>query len=285
MTFRILTDSTADLPNSWIEEHDITVLGLTVQLDGRTYETVGSQALSSEDLLERMAQGAQPTTSQVNVGQFETVFKEAAEKAEPVLYLAFSSALSGTYQSSIIAREMVLEQYPEAIIEIVDTKAATIGEGYLVLKAAQARQEGKSLAEVQSLVNELIPHLRTYLLVDDLGHLVRGGRLSKTAAMIGGLVNIKPLIAIDAEGRLGSIAKIRGRKKGIKEMISLTLADLDDDCVIVAYTGDPSAAEETAQTLQTSGVPTVIVHPLGPIIAAHVGLDVIALLSIGKKAR
>lgn len=127
MTFTIVTDSTSDLPISWVQENDVTVLGLTINLDGVTYETVGENRLTSADLLKKMASGSQPTTSQVNVGQFEEVFEEAAKEGHEVLYLAFSAALSGTYQSAVIAREMVVDQYPDAVITIVDTKAATIG--------------------------------------------------------------------------------------------------------------------------------------------------------------
>ncbi len=110
-----------------------------------------------------------------------------------------------------------MDQYPEAVITIVDTKAATIGEGYLVMKAVEARATGKTLAETKAIVEDLVPRLRTYLLVDDLNHLVRGGRLSKAATLIGGLVNIKPLLALNAEGKLEAIAKIRGRKKELRK--------------------------------------------------------------------
>ncbi|WP_105100547.1 DegV family protein [Streptococcus suis] len=286
MTFTIVTDSTSDLPISWVQENDVTVLGLTINLDGVTYETVGENRLTSADLLEKMASGSQPTTSQVNVGQFEEVFEAAAKEGQEVLYLAFSAALSGTYQSAVIAREMVMDQYPDAVITIVDTKAATIGEGYLVMKAAQARAAGKSLAETKALIEDLVPRLRTYLLVDDLNHLVRGGRLSKSAALIGGLVNIKPLLALNAEGKLEAIAKIRGRKKGIKEMLNLTLDNLDHSTVMVAYTGDLEAAKAIKATLlEDSRVTDVLLTELGPIIATHTGTGVLAILSINKKER
>ncbi|HEL2572206.1 DegV family protein [Streptococcus suis] len=286
MTFTIVTDSTSDLPVSWVQENDVTVLGLTINLDGVTYETVGENRLTSADLLEKMASGSQPTTSQVNVGQFEEVFEAAAKEGQEVLYLAFSAALSGTYQSAVIAREMVMDQYPDAVITIVDTKAATIGEGYLVMKAAQARAAGKSLAETKALIEDLVPRLRTYLLVDDLNHLVRGGRLSKSAALIGGLVNIKPLLALNAEGKLEAIAKIRGRKKGIKEMLNLTLDNLDHSTVMVAYTGDLEAAKAIKATLlEDSRVSDVLLTELGPIIATHTGTGVLAILSINKKER
>ncbi|HEM2808701.1 TPA: DegV family protein [Streptococcus suis] len=286
MTFTIVTDSTSDLPISWVQENDVTVLGLTINLDGVTYETVGENRLTSGELLEKMATGGQPTTSQVNVGQFEEVFEAAAKEGKEVLYLAFSAALSGTYQSGVIARDMVLDNYPDTAIEIVDTKAAAIGEGYLVMQAAQARAAGKSLAETKALIEELVPRLRTYLLVDDLNHLVRGGRLSKAAALIGGLVNIKPLLALNAEGKLEAIAKIRGRKKGIKEMLNLTLDNLDHSTVMVAYTGDLEAATAIKATLlEDSRVSDVLLTELGPIIATHTGTGVLAILSINKEER
>ncbi|MBO4106884.1 DegV family protein [Streptococcus suis] len=286
MTFTIVTDSTSDLPISWVQENDVTVLGLTINLDGVTYETVGENRLTSGELLEKMATGGQPTTSQVNVGQFEEIFESAAKEGKEVLYLAFSAALSGTYQSGVIARDMVLDAYPDAVIKIVDTKAAAIGEGYLVMQAAQARAAGKSLAETKALIEELVPRLRTYLLVDDLNHLVRGGRLSKAAALIGGLVNIKPLLSLNAEGKLEAIAKIRGRKKGIKEMLNLTLDGLDHSTVMVAYTGDLEAAAAIKATLlEDSRVTDVLLTELGPIIATHTGTGVLAILSINKEER
>ncbi|HEL9630288.1 TPA: DegV family protein [Streptococcus suis] len=286
MTFTIVTDSTSDLPISWVQENDVTVLGLTINLDGVTYETVGENRLTSTDLLAKMETGGLPTTSQVNVGQFEEVFEAAVKEGKEVLYLAFSSALSGTYQSGIIARDMVLDNYPDAVIEIVDTKAAAIGEGYLVMQAAQSRATGKSLAETKALIEDLVPRLRTYLLVDDLNHLVRGGRLSKAAALIGGLVNIKPLLALNAEGKLEAIAKIRGRKKGIKEMLNLTLDNLDHSTVMVAYTGDLDAAEAIKATLlEDSRVSDVLLTELGPIIATHTGTGALAIISINKEER
>lgn len=286
MTFRIVTDSTSDLPTGWAQEHGVTVLGLTINLDGKTYETVGDNRLTSDFLLEKMEAGSQPTTSQVNVGQFEEVFQAAAKAEEAVLYLAFSAALSGTYQSAVIARDMVLDQYPEAVITIIDTRAATIGEGYLVMKAVEARAIGKSLKETVALIEELSPRLRTYLLVDDLNHLVRGGRLSKAAGLIGGLVNIKPLLSLNAEGKLEPIAKMRGRKKGIREMMNLTLDNLDHSTVMVAYTGDLTAATAIKTTLlEDHRVSEVIVTELGPVIATHTGTGVLAILSIGSEKR
>lgn len=226
MTFSILTDSTADLQEDWAAAHQIDLIGLTINLDGKTYETVGPDRLDSESLLEKMKQGAKPTTSQINVGEFEAYFRQQVQSNQPVLYIAFSSVLSGTYQSAMIARELVLEDFPEARIDIVDTLAAAGGEGFLVIKAAEAREAGKSLEETKQMILDLLPRLRTYFLVDDLNHLMRGGRLSKTSAIVGNIVNIKPLLWIDASGKLVPLAKVRGRKKGIKEMLKQATSDI-----------------------------------------------------------
>lgn len=147
------------------------------------------------------------------MGQFEESFRHHAQNGDRVLYLAFSSVLSGTYQSSMIARDIVLEEFPQATIEIIDTLAAAGGEGYLSILAAQARDEGKSLEETKAMIIDILPRLRTYFLVDDLYHLMRGGRLSKTSAIMGSLANIKPLLWIEPSGKLVPLAKVRGRKK------------------------------------------------------------------------
>ena len=286
MTFKILTDSTADLPESWALENDVQILGLTIQLDGETYETVGEKKLTSEQLLSKMEAGSQPTTSQINVGQFEDIFRGYAEIGMPVLYIAFASVLSGTYQSAVMARDMVLEDFPEAVIRIIDTKAASMGEGILVMKAVEAKAAGQSLEQVVALIKSLVPKVKTYFLVDDLNHLMRGGRISKTAALMGSLVNIKPVIAVKGDGRLDSVAKVRGKKKAQIEVVRMTLEDIADPRVVIAYAGADS--QEVAQVLKeqllmSEQINDVLVLPLGPVIATHTGPGTLGLFSIAHE--
>ena len=286
MTFKILTDSTADLPESWALENDVQILGLTIQLDGITYETVGEKKLTSEQLLSKMEAGSQPTTSQINVGQFEDIFRGYAEIGMPVLYIAFASVLSGTYQSAVMARDMVLEDFPEAVIRIIDTKAASMGEGILVMKAVEAKAVGQSLEQVVALIKSLVPKVKTYFLVDDLNHLMRGGRISKTAALMGSLVNIKPVIAVKGDGRLDSVAKVRGKKKAQTEVVRMTLEDIADPRVVIAYAGADS--QEVAQTLKdqllaSEQVNEVLILPLGPVISTHTGPGTLGLFSIAHE--
>ena len=284
MTFKILTDSTADLPESWTQEHDVQVLGLTIQLDGQTYETVGPDKLTSEQLLAKMESGSKPTTSQINVGQFEDVFRQYAQEGTAVLYVAFASALSGTYQSAVMAREMVLEDYPEAIITILDTKAASMGEGLLVMKAVEARAAGQSLEQTADLIQSLVPRVKTYFLVDDLNHLMRGGRISKAAALMGSLVNIKPIIAVTADGSLDSVAKVRGKKKAQAEVVRMTLEAISEPLVVIAYAGEKEVAENVKEQLLASGqVTEVLILPLGPVISTHTGPGTLGLFSIGSE--
>lgn len=286
MTFKILTDSTADLPESWALENDVQILGLTIQLDGTTYETVGDKKLTSEQLLSKMEAGSQPTTSQINVGQFEDIFRGYAEIGMPVLYIAFASVLSGTYQSAVMARDMVLEDFPEAVIRIIDTKAASMGEGILVMKAVEAKAAGQSLEQIVALIESLVPKVKTYFLVDDLNHLMRGGRISKPAALMGSLVNIKPVIAVKGDGRLDSVAKVRGKKKAQTEVMRMTLEDIADPRVVIAYAGADS--QEVAQVLKeqllmSEQVNEVLILPLGPVISTHTGPGTLGLFSIAHE--
>ncbi|HEQ6373736.1 TPA: DegV family protein [Streptococcus pyogenes] len=286
MTFKIMTDSTADLNQTWAEDHDIVLIGLTILCDGEVYETVGPNRISSDYLLKKMKAGSHPQTSQINVGEFEKVFREHARNNKALLYLAFSSVLSGTYQSALMARDLVREDYPDAVIEIVDTLAAAGGEGYLTILAAEARDSGKNLLETKDIVEAVIPRLRTYFLVDDLFHLMRGGRLSKGSAFLGSLASIKPLLWIDEEGKLVPIAKIRGRQKAIKEMVAQVEKDIADSTVIVSYTSDQGSAEKLREELLAhENISDVLMMPLGPVISAHVGPNTLAVFVIGQNSR
>ena len=286
MTFKILTDSTTDLSEKWAAENDVTILGLTIQLDGVAYETVGDNKLTSKVLLEKMKSGSQPTTSQINVGQFEDVFREYAKAGTPLLYVAFASLLSGTYQSAVMARDIVLEDYPQAVIEILESRAASMGEGLLVMKAVEARSEGKSLAETLDILLALRLKVQTYFLVDDLNHLVRGGRISKTAAMIGSLASIKPIIAVQADGSLKPIAKVRGKKKAQAECVRMLLENIADDRAVIAHADADQDAENLKEQLLADGrVKEVLIEPLGPVIATHVGPGTLALFGFAKNDR
>ena len=288
MTYKIITDSTTDLSDAYMAAHDVVMLGLTLTLDETTYQTVGLDRLTSDVLLEKMAAGAKPVTSQINVGQFSETFKSVIHSGNDVLYLGFSSGLSGTYQSAEMAKQLVLDEIPSARITTVDTLAAASGEGYLVKEAVKLRDNGASLDEVVVAMQDLIPRLRSWVMADDLYHLARGGRISKTAATVGTLVNIKPIIDVDPEGQLRQVGKIRGKKKALKTLVTNTLTDFDPAYphVMVGYSGEPDVAEEVkAELLQSNLITEVTLTPLGPTIATHTGTGTIAIFSIGRTQR
>lgn len=288
MTYKIITDSTTDLSDAYIAAHDVVMLGLTVTLDETTYQTVGLDRLTSDVLLEKMAAGAKPVTSQINVGQFSEIFKSVIQSGNDVLYLGFSSGLSGTYQSAEMAKQLVLDEIPSARITTVDTLAAASGEGYLVKEAVKLRDNGASLDEVVAAMQDLIPRLRSWVMADDLYHLARGGRISKTAATVGTLVNIKPIIDVGPEGQLRQVGKIRGKKKALKTLVANTLTDFDPAYphVMIGYSGEPDVAEEVkAELLQSDLITEVTLTPLGPTIATHTGTGTIAIFSIGRTQR
>lgn len=279
MTYKIITDSTTDLSDAYIAAHDVVMLGLTVTLDETTYQTVGLDRLTSDVLLEKMAAGAKPVTSQINVGQFSEIFKSVIQSGNDVLYLGFSSGLSGTYQSAEMAKQLVLDEIPSARITTVDTLAAASGEGYLVKETVKLRDNGASLDEVVAAMQDLIPRLRSWVMADDLYHLARGGRISKTAATVGTLVNIKPIIDVGPEGQLRQVGKIRGKKKALKTLVANTLTDFDPAYphVMIGYSGEPDVAEEVkAELLQSDLITEVTLTPLGPTIA---------IFSIGRTQR
>lgn len=287
-TFKLITDSTADLSPEYIEAKDILELGMTITLDGVDYPTTGKDRLTNEILLEGLAKGKLATTSQINSGTFQTAFTELVKEGREVLYIAFSSGLSGTYQSANIAREMVLEDYPTAKITVVDSLAAASGEGFLVEEAVKLQEAGKSVAEIIAVIEDLKSRLQSWFMVDDLPQLARGGRISKTAATLGTLASIKPLLDVDAEGKLRAVSKVRGKKKAINNLIDSTLSELDSDYprVIIGYSGDQEEAQKVKESFEVTGqVNEVVIRPLSPTIVTHTGSGTIAIFTIGKQAR
>ncbi|MFC4651326.1 DegV family protein [Lactococcus nasutitermitis] len=288
MTFQIITDSTADLSQSYLDAQHIATLGMTVTIGEKTYETIGAEALDNAILLSEIKQGKKVQTSQINSGQFAELFKKAVSNGEEVLYLAFSSGLSGTYQSAVIAKDMVLEEIPEAKITVFDTLAAASGEGFLVEEVVKLRDAGKSLSETLEILTDLSKRLRSWFMVDDLNHLARGGRIPKAVALVGTMANIKPVLDVDTEGKLRQVSKVRGKKKALKTLVDNTLDNIDSNYpkVIIAYSGSNEIAEQVKeQILEKNIVKEIAIRPLSPTIVTHTGDGTIALFSISLEKR
>ncbi|ALS02356.1 fatty acid-binding protein DegV [Enterococcus silesiacus] len=287
MTFKLMTDSCCDLPYTYLEANDVDFISMTIQLNGKELIDDLGKTFDYDWFLHEIKTGGMPTTSQVNVGSYIEFFRPWVETKTPILYLAFSSGLSGSYQSAIQAVEILKEEYGDAEIYVIDTKAASLGEGLLVSEVIQLKEAGHSLDEILLWLSENKMTVQSWVTVDDLKHLERGGRISKTAAAIGGLMNVKPIIIVDEQGKLKNIGKVRGRGKALKKLSDETVQGMVEplkQTIFIAYAGDLESAEKVKALIEEKiQVKEIRLHPLGPTITSHTGNGCIAVFSRGKK--
>ncbi|MDF2608283.1 MAG: DegV family protein, partial [Bacillales bacterium] len=224
MQLAIITDSCSDLPLSYVKENNIDVLSIMVNIQGREVPDDLGESMSHKEFYEIVRNGEMPSTSLINVQSFVDVFKKKTEDGYAVLYLGFSSPLSGTLNSALIAKDIVTDEMKYADITVIDTKCASLGQGLIVYYANEMLKSGATKDEIVNWVQDNNLKVNHLITVDDLGHLKRGGRLSGASAVIGSLLNIKPILQITDEGKLVPADKVKGRKKSIKYLVD-TLKD------------------------------------------------------------
>ena len=287
--FKIITDSTTDLPKEYLEEHDVGCLPISYILDGVTYGR--DRELDWKEFYAMMReQGKMPTTSQINPAEAKEYFEEYIKTDKEILHLAFSSGLSGTCGNMRMAAEEIMEEHPDVKIVVVDSLCASMGEGLFVHKAVKLRDQGKSLEETAAWLNENVQNFVHVFTVDDLFHLYRGGRVSKTAAVIGTLVSIKPKLHVDSEGHLIVIGKVRGRKKSLsalvdymEEKMGSRVQENKDDYVFISHGDALEDAEYVRdQIRERFGMEHFMINHIGPTIGAHSGPGTIALFFMGE---
>lgn len=283
----IMTDSTADLPDSYLKEHNIAVISLPYTLDGVTYTKENS--LSEKDFYDKMRNGSLPTTSQANPEELATFFEQIIqEKDMDILYIVFSSGLSGTFNSARIAAADITEKYPNHRVVLVDSLSATLGEGLLVHKAVQMKDAGSDLDTVTTWLEEHKLNLVHNFTVDDLFHLYRGGRVSKTAAFLGTIASIKPILHVDNEGHLIPLLKSRGRKKSISALVDCMEQQIGEwkdknDVVFISHGDCLEDAEALAALIKERlGIENFMIDYVGPTIGAHSGPGTLALFYLGE---
>ncbi len=282
----IVTDSSADLPASLVQELGVEVLPLSFTVQGKTYHNYpDDREMDPKVFYKMLRDGEMATTSAVNVAEYTAMLEPLLQAGKDVLVLAFSSGLSTTYQSSVIAVNELAEQYPDRKICTVDTLCASMGQGLMVWLAVQEQRKGKSLEEVRDWVEENKLHLCHWFTVDDLHFLKRGGRISAATAVVGTMLSIKPVLHVDDEGHLISMGKARGRGASLTALVDhMEQTVTDVDTVFISHGDCLADAEKVAADVKKRfGTKDVVINNIGPVIGAHAGPGTVALFFLGTK--
>lgn len=286
MGIRILTDSNADLSAEYFTSNNVVLAPMPYQMNGKDYIDSpfgGSNVMPRKEFYDAMRAGAHPTTSQINQASFEEILEPIFAAGDDVIYVAFSSGLTGTQNSARLAGEDLQEKYPERKLYIADTLSASMGQGHMVKLAVEALAQGKSAEEIVALVEKERFCLHHWFTVDDLVYLKRGGRISATSAALGTMLSIKPILAVNNEGRLVSIEKAKGRKKAIKQLATHLQEVLGDKpAPIYVITADSAEADvellrTNIRTLCNREVDEVV--DLTPVVGAHAGPGLLAIIT------
>ena len=286
MNYQIITDSACDLPKQMLQDLNVVAVPLTVNFRGEARNDSVADA-EVKELYDAMRAGEVATTSAVNPDGWSKVIEPALAAGKDALVLAFSSGLSTTYQSAVIAANELLESYPDRKIIVVDTCAAAFGQGLLVWYTCKMRDAGLSLEALAAWVEENKNHVAHWFTVDDLVYLKRGGRVSAATAMLGAMLNIKPVLHVDDEGHLVSMVKARGRKAAINALAAKLAedgGDWDNSTVFICHADAMEDAQKLAQIVkEKSGVKETIIGNLGAVIGSHAGPGTLALFFMGNK--
>ena len=288
MGYKIITDSTIDMDHKMIEELGLTVVPLRFTIDGKTYKDKADLSdMPTETFYAKLREGKMSTTSQINADEFTRVFEPVLQGGEDVLYIAFSSGLSGTCQSAFIARDELKEKYPERKIYVFDSLCASLGEGLLVYHAAMLKRAGTDIDSLYKWLGENVLKLCHWFTVDDLNYLKKGGRVSAATALVGTMLSIKPIMHTSDEGKLTVVGKARGRKSSLNTLID-TVGRLGinlQDQVMFICQADCQAEAETvaAQLKQRYGVKEVYINYIGPVIGSHTGPNTMGLFFVGTE--
>lgn len=284
----IVTDSSADLTAGMAEELGVEVLPLSFMVKGQTYRNYpDNREMDPGAFYAMLRAGEMATTAAVNVADYTSVLEPLLEQGKDVLVLAFSSGLSATYQSSVIAVNELKEKFPERKIFTVDTLCASLGQGLLVYLAAKKQQAGASIEEVRDWAEENKLHLCHWFTVDDLHFLKRGGRISAATAVLGSMLHIKPVLHVDDEGHLINMGKARGRGASLTALVDHmeeTAIDPASQVVFISHGDCLADAEKVAGDVKKRlGVKEVVINHVGPVIGAHSGPGTLALFFLGSR--
>lgn len=274
--YKIITDSSADLSQEMVEELGVQVLPLRFTIKGTTLKDYPDHRdMTSKEFYQLIREGEMPTTSAVNTQQYVDFLTPVLASGKDVLILSFSSGLSATYQSSAIAVAELRGQFPERKIYAIDTLCASAGQGMLVWYAAKKRLAGESIETVRDWVEDNKMKVCHWVTVDDLMHLKRGGRISAATAMVGTMLQIKPIIHVDDEGKLDTVGKARGRKAALDFLVKKVVDTAIDPAEQTMFFSHSDCREDVeymaAQLREKCGVKDVKICDIGPVIGSHTG--------------
>lgn len=289
MGIMLLVDSCSDLPLEYIEENRdvIDTIGMPINIEGiDCYDDFG-KTMSHEEFYGYLRKEIMPTTSQINSHRFMEKFRENYEKKNTLIYLGFSSGLSGTFNSAVVAWNMFMEEHPDADITIIDTVSASVGEGLLVVHVVEMLRKGCSRDEIIKWVEDNKLNSNHWFAVDTLTFLKKGGRISAATAAFGTLLNVKPIITLDDEGKLKPYANVRGRKKSLSFLLDKAKEHIvnEEETIIIIGHGDclNDAEELKSMVMSHFNVKKIIITQLGATIASHVGPGMISLAFMGER--
>jgi len=281
--FTILVDTSYDLPQEYVDEHDLKIIGIPFHLNGVTHDGGRWQEISDADFYKALAEGGVAGTTLINPETFVQVFTEYAKRDEELLVISLSSGLSGTAQNAVIALQDVKEEYPDCKISLIDGLNAAGGTGLVTVLAVRKRAEGLSAEETAKWLEEKRHSCFSLFTVDDLMYLHRGGRLSKLQAVAGSIIGIKPLLNVHPDGTLKLKDKARGRKAALETLISQMKRSLHPDTkkldtIVISHSNCLADAEKVAEMIKEFvEVENIYLVMMGPVIGAHVGPGCIAL--------
>jgi len=287
-TYQIVTDATSDLPLELVGKLDVHVIPMHCAIDGDDYLiTADNRNLSSHDFYDMLRAGRVSSTTQVNGETFKAEVRPFLKDGLDVLYICFSSGLSSTYASIRIAIEDLAEEFPERRLRIVDSLSATGGEGLLVYHAVKRMEDGMGLDELAQWIDDNKLHFAHWFTVDDLKFLKRGGRVSATAALVGTVLSVKPIMHVDNEGRLIPVDKVRGRRKSLEELVAhmeKSAIRPADQTVFISHGDTPEDAAYIEKLVRERlGVKNVFIGPVGPVVGSHGGPGIICLFFLAEE--
>jgi DegV family protein with EDD domain len=281
----LITDSCSDLPLEFVEASSLQIMNLNVDFKGKECKDDFGKTIKYKEFYEALRAGEITTTSQINVQTYKECFKRNILEGNSIIYLGFSSALSGCINSANIAKTAILEEFSNADITIIDTTSASLGEGLIVYYTYKMLIEGHSKEEIINWVENNKLKVNHWFTVDDLNHLKRSGRVSNTVATVGTLLNIKPILNVDNEGRLISKGKAKGRKKSLRVLADMFFQKAINPEKQIVFISHGDCFEDAIflknLILQKSVVKDVIINNVGPVIGTHSGPGTVALFFLG----